>query len=149
MAAVLGMIPEGLVLLTSVALALGAVRLARRSTLVRELFCIETLARVDTLCLDKTGTITEGHLCVQGEESVKEDVDLEQLMGRMVAALGDGNETRQALRQHYKRNQSTNTKLVLPFSSERKFSGVVFEGEGDVPYGCIPVYFPAGRSGSA
>ena len=61
-AAVLGMIPEGLVLLTSVALALGAVRLARRSTLVRELFCIETLARVDTLCLDKTGTITEGHL---------------------------------------------------------------------------------------
>ena len=76
-AAVLGMIPEGLVLLTSVALALGAVRLARRSTLVRELFCIETLARVDTLCLDKTGTITEGHLCVQGEESVKEDVDLE------------------------------------------------------------------------
>ena len=64
-AAVLGMIPEGLVLLTSVALALGAVRLARRSTLVRELFCIETLARVDTLCLDKTGTITEGHLCVQ------------------------------------------------------------------------------------
>ena len=129
-AAVLGMIPEGLVLLTSVALALGAVRLARRSTLVRELFCIETLARVDTLCLDKTGTITEGHLCVQGEESVKEDVDLEQLMGRMVAALGDENETFQALRQHYKRNQSTNTKLVLPFSSERKFSGVVFEGEG-------------------
>ena len=141
-AAVLGMIPEGLVLLTSVALALGAVRLARRSTLVRELFCIETLARVDTLCLDKTGTITEGHLCVQGEESVKEDVDLEQLMGRMVAALGDDNETFQARRQHYKRNQSTNTKLVLPFSSERKFSGVVFEGEGTYLMGAYQFIFP-------
>lgn len=141
-AAVLGMIPEGLVLLTSVAMALGAVRLARRSTLVRELFCIETLARVDTLCLDKTGTITEGHLCVQGEESVKEDVDLEQLMGRMVAALGDENETFQALRQHYKRNQSTNTKLVLPFSSERKFSGVVFEGEGTYLMGAYQFIFP-------
>ena len=141
-AAVLGMIPEGLVLLTSVALALGAVRLARRSTLVRELFCIETLARVDTLCLDKTGTITEGHLCVQGEESVKEDVDLEQLMGRMVSAPGDENETFQALRQHYKRNQSTNTKLVLPFSSERKFSGVVFEGEGTYLMGAYQFIFP-------
>ena len=140
-AAVLGMIPEGLVLLTSVALALGAVRLARRSTLVRELFCIETLARVDTLCLDKTGTITEGHLCVQGEESVKEDIDLEQLMGRMVGALGDENETFQALRQHYKRNQSTNTKLVLPFSSERKFSGVVFEGEGTYLMGAYQFIF--------
>ena len=141
-AAVLGMIPEDLVLLTSVALALGAVRLARRSTLVRELFCIETLARVDTLCLDKTGTITEGHLCVQGEESVKEDIDLEQLMGRMVSALGDENETFQALRQHYKRNQSTNTKLVLPFSSERKFSGVVFEGEGTYLMGAYQFIFP-------
>lgn len=141
-AAVLGMIPEGLVLLTSVALALGAVRLARRSTLVRELFCIETLARVDTLCLDKTGTITEGHLCVQGEESVKEDIDLEQLMGRMVGALGDENETFQALRQHYKRNQSANTKLALPFSSERKFSGVVFEGEGTYLMGAYQFIFP-------
>lgn len=141
-AAVLGMIPEGLVLLTSVALALGAVRLAIRSTLVRELFCIETLARVDTLCLDKTGTITEGHLCVQGEESVKEDIDLEQLMGRMVGALGDENETFQALRQHYKRNQSANTKFVLPFSSERKFSGVVFEGEGTYLMGAYQFIFP-------
>lgn len=141
-AAVLGMIPEGLVLLTSVALALGAVRLVRRSTLVRELFCIETLARVDTLCLDKTGTITEGHLCVQGEESVKEDIDLEQLMGRMVGALGDENETFQALRQHYKRNQSANTKFVLPFSSERKFSGVVFEGEGTYLMGAYQFIFP-------
>ncbi|HIV34500.1 MAG TPA: HAD-IC family P-type ATPase [Candidatus Blautia intestinigallinarum] len=64
-AGVLGMIPEGLVLLTSVALTLGALYLANRKTLVQELYCIETLARVDTLCLDKTGTITEGSMCVE------------------------------------------------------------------------------------
>ena len=64
-AAVLGMIPEGLVLLTSVALTLGALTLAKKKTLVQELYCIETLARVDTLCLDKTGTITEGTMCVE------------------------------------------------------------------------------------
>ena len=79
---------------------------------------------------------------MQGEESVKEDIDLEQLMGRMVSALGDENETFQALRQHYKRNQSTNTKLVLPFSSERKFSGVVFEGEGTYLMGAYQFIFP-------
>lgn len=64
-AGVLGMIPEGLVLLTSVALTLGALYLANRKTLVQELYCIETLARVDTLCLDKTGTVTEGSMCVE------------------------------------------------------------------------------------
>ena len=68
-AAVLGMIPEGLVLLTSVALTLGALKLAQKKTLVQELYCIETLARVDTLCLDKTGTITEGTMCVEAVES--------------------------------------------------------------------------------
>ena len=67
-AGVLGMIPEGLVLLTSVALTLGALVLANKKTLVQELYCIETLARVDTLCLDKTGTITEGSMCVERVE---------------------------------------------------------------------------------
>lgn len=67
-AAVLGMIPEGLVLLTSVALTLGALTLAQKKTLVQELYCIETLARVDTLCLDKTGTITEGTMRVERVE---------------------------------------------------------------------------------
>lgn len=79
-AGVLGMIPEGLVLLTSVALTLGALVLANKKTLVQELYCIETLARVDTLCLDKTGTITEGTMCVErveawGEVSQNRDTD--------------------------------------------------------------------------
>lgn len=69
-AAVLGMIPEGLVLLTSVALTLGALALTRKNTLVQELYCIETLARVDTLCLDKTGTITAGTMCVEASAAL-------------------------------------------------------------------------------
>lgn len=80
-AAVLGMIPEGLVLLTSVALTLGALILARKNTLVQELYCIETLARVDTLCLDKTGTITEGSMCVERVElweDEQEPIEIEQ-----------------------------------------------------------------------
>lgn len=74
-AAVLGMIPEGLVLLTSVALTLGSLTLARKNTLVQELYCIETLARVDTLCLDKTGTITAGTMCVEKIEPYSDDED--------------------------------------------------------------------------
>ena len=77
-AGVLGMIPEGLVLLTSVALTLGALVLANKKTLVQELYCIETLARVDTLCLDKTGTITEGTMCVERVEPWSESLLLEQ-----------------------------------------------------------------------
>ena len=77
-AAVLGMIPEGLVLLTSVALTLGALKLAQKKTLVQELYCIETLARVDTLCLDKTGTITEGTMCVEGIKSYPPKPDSEE-----------------------------------------------------------------------
>ena len=77
-AGVLGMIPEGLVLLTSVALTLGALVLANKKTLVQELYCIETLARVDTLCLDKTGTITEGTMCVERVEPWSESLLPEQ-----------------------------------------------------------------------
>ena len=73
-AGVLGMIPEGLVLLTSVALTLGALVLANKKTLVQELYCIDTLARVDTLCLDKTGTITEGTMCVERVEPWSESL---------------------------------------------------------------------------
>ncbi len=97
-AAVLGMIPEGLVLLTSVALTLGALVLARKNTLVQELYCIETLARVDTLCLDKTGTITEGTMCVERVEPWQEGLmspkepEIEKVEAAEVLAPGEDGE---------------------------------------------------------
>ena len=87
-AGVLGMIPEGLVLLTSVALTLGALVLANKKTLVQELYCIETLARVDTLCLDKTGTITEGTMCVERVEPYRVSKD-ESTDAEVDAGLAD------------------------------------------------------------
>ena len=77
------MIPEGLVLLTSVALTIGVIRLAQRKTLVQELYCIETLARVDVLCLDKTGTITEGSICVEQVENIDSITDVDEVMGNI------------------------------------------------------------------
>lgn len=131
-AALLGMIPEGLVLLTSVALAVGSINLARRKTLVQELYCIETLARVDVLCLDKTGTITEGNMQVesliplQGDEEASIDI-----LANMMQALEDDNATALAIRA-FAKNSSTAYKAVhvLPFSSARKLSAVSFEKQG-------------------
>ncbi len=140
-AAVLGMIPEGLVLLTSVALALGVIRLAKKNTLVQEMYCIETLARVDTLCLDKTGTITEGHLCVDSVKNLDESADIEVLMGRLMSVLNDGNETFRALKLRFPAAGGDGVKYVLPFSSERKFSGAVFENEGTYLLGAYQFIF--------
>ncbi len=125
-AAVLGMIPEGLVLLTSIALAVGVVNLGRRDTLVRELFCIETLARVDVLCLDKTGTLTEGRMRVRDVIALERGIDLDEVMGNLVRALPDENETFQALRQQFAPQSSMEATATLPFSSARKYSGVQY-----------------------
>lgn len=128
-AAVIGMIPEGLVLLTSTALALGAVKLARKKVLVQELYCIETLARVDTLCLDKTGTITQGSMKVvmtDGLGAYSEE-EIKYVLARMYSALDDDNSTAQAIRA-YAGKGDANCIRTIPFSSARKASGVVFEG---------------------
>ncbi|ETY74841.1 cation-translocating P-type ATPase [Lactiplantibacillus fabifermentans] len=123
-AAMVGMIPEGLVLLTSVALAAGAFTLGRHRVLVRELPAIEALARVDVLCLDKTGTITSGQLkferiepCGQ-HDATKVTAQLTQL----AAAINDDNETAQALANGLGHPDVTSDE-VLPFSSSRKWSG--------------------------
>lgn len=125
-AALIGMIPEGLVLLTSVALAVGSINLAKHKTLVQELYCIETLARVDTLCLDKTGTITQGKMQV---ESIVEfgSHDARHILANMMHALQDDNSTAIAIRDYTKEMEDLSIVEALPFSSVRKLSAVSFE----------------------
>ena len=201
-AAVLGMIPEGLVLLTSVALTLGSMVLATKKTLVQELYCIETLARVDTLCLDKTGTITEGTMKVEdvqlydtaqttvvqhtakfdpetGEPvqnvsalkpevtvsaekengQIQETVNLEtvsqeerqklqeidHIMGNMMSVLHDQNATADALRKRFPSRSDLKLIHAIPFSSDRKYSGAVFEGRGTYLMGAAQFLFPEGN----
>ena len=205
-AGVLGMIPEGLVLLTSVALTLGALVLANKKTLVQELYCIETLARVDTLCLDKTGTITEGTMCVERVEpyvstgrvetaatepesaespeaeaqadadeaaeqvqaleneasqrtltDLTEDAESDEgqvaadpafmeeidvIMGNMMYVLKDQNATIDALRKRFPEKQDMTPEHVIPFSSDRKYSGAVFEEKGTYLMGAAQFLFP-------
>lgn len=135
-AAMIGMIPEGLILLTSVALAVGVVRLAKRQTLVQQLYCIETLARVDTLCLDKTGTITTGEM--QVSDVVPVDMPYEFTVNALkafTAVMTDDNPTSMALKKRFE--GGTDWKLVHtePFSSARKWSGAQFERYGSIIVG--------------
>lgn len=132
-ASVIGMIPEGLVLLTSTVLAVSVIRLARHKVLVQELYCIETLARVDVLCLDKTGTITEGCMEVAdyvtyGKLSDKEL--LSDIMCGLVNALDDTNATFLALKEKFHSTSVMKADKVVPFASERKWSGAHFENAG-------------------
>lgn len=126
-AAMIGMIPEGLMLLTSVALAVGVVRLGKRDTLVQELYGIETLARVDTLCLDKTGTLTTGKMklvqCVPVNGSLE---DMQTALSRYIGAFSDNpNATLSALADALPAGQEKATSL-LPFSSTRKMGAAGF-----------------------
>lgn len=132
-ASMVGMIPEGLVLLTSVALAAGALTLGRRHVLVRELPAIEALARVDVLCLDKTGTITSGQLQLDRVEPWAEtNLEATQtILAQLVAATGDDNETAQAIQQALGTPTVTAT-TVLPFSSGRKWSGAIWDKQAYV-----------------
>ena len=123
-AAVVGMIPEGLVFLTSVALAISLFKLAKQDVLVQELYCIETLARTDTLCLDKTGTLTQGKLSVCHVEALEK---VDGIIGDMMQALPDDNATAVALRTYFNKQNHNKVISFVPFSSQRKYSSVTFE----------------------
>ena len=130
--AVVGMIPAGMFLLTSMALAVGVINLKKSNTLVQELYCIEMLARVDTLCLDKTGTITDGSMKVCEVVEIKNtsDYTIREIVASMLWALDDNNQTAIALGNHFDRNGIIKATKILPFSSSRKLSAVSFESEG-------------------
>lgn len=131
-AALIGMIPEGLILLTSTVLAIGVIRLSKHKVLVNEMYCIETLARVDVLCLDKTGTITEGCMEVTRSQAVTlSQNEFENILAAFAKFSPDNNPTINAIKDRY---SSCLTTLLadhtVAFSSEKKWSGINFGKDG-------------------
>lgn len=131
-ASLIGMIPEGLVLLTSSVMAVSVIRLSKYKVLVQQLYCIETLARVNVICLDKTGTLTEGKMEVIDfipYENVEKE-ELEEALALYATYSMDTNETMLALKKRFSKSSPDKVKSSLAFSSERKFSGLEFEKNG-------------------
>ncbi len=136
-AALLGMIPEGLYLLTSVALALAVVRLTHRKVLVRDMNCVETLARVDVLCVDKTGTITQPGMDVQKlislDETVCSESQLKDMLNAFYTTMDADNDTAIAMKKAFYRKDGApgwEPVKTVPFMSENKYSGITFAGKG-------------------
>ncbi len=128
---IVAMIPAGMFLLTSVALAVSVVRLAKKKTLVQDLYCIEMLARTNVLCLDKTGTLTNGSMSVSDIHLVgkKTEQDVNKIIASMVASFHDANQTALALKSYFGKPCYVAEKSI-PFSSERKFMGCKFRNVG-------------------
>ncbi len=127
--ALIGMIPQGLYLMTTIALAMGVIRLSKKNTLVQDIYCIEMLARVDVLCLDKTGTITDGTMSVVRyvEYQKSSQFDVKEIISSMNSALHETNMTAKALETYFGFSEKLKPIEVLPFASERKYSAVTFE----------------------
>ncbi|MBQ6239311.1 MAG: cation-translocating P-type ATPase [Firmicutes bacterium] len=145
-ASLIGMIPEGLMLLTSTALAVSVVRLSKENVMVQQLYCIETLARVDTLCLDKTGTLTEGSLEVVDTLMFGEQYSkwIPNAVVSVIRALPDPNATSQAILEKYPGagDISWRCTKAVPFSSKTKWSGASFEGQGTFCFGAAEFLYP-------
>ena len=131
-AVVIGMIPSGLLLLTTVALSVGMIRLARFNTLVQDMYSLEMLARVNVLCLDKTGTITDGRMkvsdCILLNNTT--DYSIDDILGSMLASLDDNNQTSIALYERFGHSNALQATARMPFSSQRKLSAVSFGEAG-------------------
>ena len=131
-AAIIGMIPEGLVLLTSTVLAVSVIRLSKSKVLVQELYCIETLARVDTLCLDKTGTLTQGSMEVKDFCPVnRSKKEMENILANFAQFSEDENATIKAIQETFtKKEELWEPTKKIAFSSQTKWSGISFQAKG-------------------
>lgn len=134
-AALIGMIPEGLVLLTGIALAVSAVRLSKRHMLCQDLYCVESLARIDTLCLDKTGTLTEGIMEVTETKLLDNDLDIERALSAFAAAFRDKNSTLKAIAERFQEKSDLELVKTVAFSSSRKWSAAEFSEFGTLVLG--------------
>lgn len=130
-AAVVGMIPEGLILLVSTVLAISVLRLSKYNVLVQDLYALETLARVDTLCLDKTGTITEGKMEVIDVIPLDDHIinEIDEVLEIISTNLDDRNPTFNAINDKYGNESNVKALKKIPFSSDRKYSGVTLKNE--------------------
>ena len=132
-AAIIGMIPEGLYLLTTIALVVSTMRLAQRKVLLHDMKSIETLARVDILCVDKTGTITENHMTVQDIVPLSEKENVRTVLHEFVDVMTMDNVTMQVLKDYFAEDKNVGVesnyrvKKIISFSSEKKFCSVIFE----------------------
>lgn len=134
---VIGLIPSGMFLLTSMALAVGVIKLARHNTLVQDLYSLEMLARVDTLCFDKTGTITDGRMTINQVIELTENpkYSTADVISSMLSCLKDNNQTAIALYNHFGHKSIMQAEKVLSFNSARKLSAVTFTDEGTYAFG--------------
>ncbi|HJW58149.1 MAG TPA: HAD-IC family P-type ATPase, partial [Actinomycetota bacterium] len=151
-AGTVAMVPEGLVLLTSVAFAVGVVRLGRRQVLVRELPAVETLARVDVICFDKTGTITAGDLAVQElvpQDGAAGEEEAAAALGALAAADPNPNATLRAIGQAFPAPGGWRPEAAVPFSSARKWSGASFATRGSFLLGAPEVLLAPAGPGAA
>lgn len=146
-AALIGMIPEGLYLLTSVALAASVLRLTKKKVLVRSLDCVETLARIDTLCVDKTGTITEPGMHVETIVPLNQEIDSTKLLCGFAHAFIEENETLKAIKAFYKQDSTMQVTKTVPFSSSLKYSAAAFSDGTKVVVGAPQFIYPTLLSG--
>lgn len=146
-AAIISMIPLGLVLMTSITFAVGAVKLAQRKVLVNELPAVEGLARVDVICLDKTGTLTEGDIAFEGAHPIARGEEWKLALGWW-GAQPDANATSRSLAAEYAAVPKDEPQARIPFSSARKWSAVAFAGEpaGSWVLGAPEMVFPRGNA---